>query len=246
MRPDALLAEIARRLRAARLALGLSMKEVAQRAGVSSRYLRMAEAGEANLSILKLAGLARALRVPLGELCDLDLAAAPELRVALLGLRGAGKSSVGRQLAAELEVPFAELDGRIEDAAGMPLAQVFAIHGEEYYRILQAEALEGWLTQHGSGVLATGGSLVQDEETFNRLRATCRTAWLRAEPDEHWQRVVDQGDLRPMRNHPRARQELAELLAERADRYARADITVDTSGKTVAEVTAELARWVLG
>jgi len=247
MRGEALLAEIARRLAAARARAGLSMAEVSRRAGVSTRYLRMAEAGEANLSILKLAGLARALRVPLRELCDLDVERdAPELRVALVGLRGAGKSSAGRRLAERLEVPFTELDERIEALAGMPLAQVFELHGEEHYRALQREALEAWLAQHGSGVLATGGSLVEDETAFERLRTTCRTAWLRAEPDEHWQRVVDQGDLRPMRNHPRARQELAELLAAREGRYALADVTVVTSGKTPDAVADELAAWVLG
>ena len=246
MRSEALLAQIGRRLVSARRELGLTMADVAQRAGVSTRYLRMAEAGDANLTILKLAGLARALRVPLRELCDLDVGTAPELRIALLGLRGAGKSSAGRLLAQQLEVPFVELDDEIEDLAGMPLAQLFDIHGEEHYRTLQAEALETWLAQHGSGVLATGGSLVEDDATFDRLRATCRTVWLRADPAEHWQRVVDQGDLRPMRNHPRARQELAELLATRAPRYSLADTDVATGGRTPRQVADVIAGWVLG
>lgn len=246
MRPEALLSEVGRRLHTGRRDLGLTMTEVARRAGVSTRYLRMAEGGQANLSLLKLASLARALRVPMRELCDLEVGGAPELRIALLGLRGAGKSAVGRTLAQRLEVPFFELDDLIEELAGMSLGQIFTIHGEQHYRELQREALETWLAQNGSGVLATGGSIVNDDATFDRLRATCRTVWLRAAPEDHWQRVIEQGDLRPMRQHPRAMAELRELLTTREPRYARADTTVDTSARPTSDVVEQLATWVAG
>jgi XRE family aerobic/anaerobic benzoate catabolism transcriptional regulator len=243
MRPDALLAEIGRRLSTTRKELGLTMTEVSARANVRTRYLRMAEAGQANLSILKLAALAKALRLPLRELCDIDLGGAPELRLALLGLRGAGKSTVGRALAQELEVPFVELDKLVEESAGLPLSQIFTLHGESYYRQLQRESLENWLAQNGTGILATGGSIVDDEAAFDRLRATCRTVWLRATPDEHWNRVIAQGDLRPIRNHPRARAELESLLETRTPKYSTADLVVDTTDLDPRQVAGQIAAW---
>jgi XRE family transcriptional regulator, aerobic/anaerobic benzoate catabolism transcriptional regulator len=244
MRPEAILSLVGKRLAAARERAGLTLAEAAKRAGVSRRYLSMAEHGDANLSLLKLAALASALRLPLRELCDLDLGGAPELRVALLGLRGAGKSSVGRALARRLEVPFFELDRLVEDQAGMSLGPLFEIHGESRYRELQRAALEQWLEHHGSGVLATGGSIARDEPAFARLRSTCRTVWLKASPEEHWQRVVDQGDMRPMRNNPRAMAELKQILATREPSYALADLTAITSGQDVEGVAREIEAWV--
>lgn len=246
MRSEAILSEIGQRIGRARSAQKLSCAEVARRAGVSRRYVAMAEDGQANLSVLKLAALASALRLPLRELCDVDLGHAPQLRVALLGLRGAGKSTVGRVLAAELEVPFVELDRLVEDQAGMSLGSLFEIHGEDGFRERQRAALENWLEHHGSGVLATGGSLVGDDTAFARLRATCRTVWLKATPEEHWQRVVDQGDMRPMRNNPRAMDELRGILAKREPRYALADLVSITSGQDASGIAREIAAWVTG
>ena len=243
MRPDALLAEIGRRLARSRKDLGLTMTEVSSRAGVSTRYLRMAEAGQANLSILKLASLSRALRLPLRELCDLDLGGAPELRIALLGLRGAGKSSVGRVLAQDLEVPFVELDSLIEERAGIPLSEIFTLHGGEYYVQLQREALESWLAQNGSGILATGGSIVNEPATFDRLRSTCRTVWLRTSAEVHWTRVIEQGDLRPFKDRPRARRELKSLLKAREPQYATADLTIDTTEADPERIALAISSW---
>jgi len=246
MRPEAVLAVVGKRLAAARARAGLTLGETARRAGVSRRYVSMAENGDANLSLLKLAALANALRLPLRELCDLDLGGAPTLRIALLGLRGAGKSTVGRALARRLEVPLFELDRLVEDRAGMSLGPLFEIHGEARYRELERAALEDWLERHGSGVLATGGSIVSDEPAFARLRATCRTVWLKASPEEHWQRVVDQGDMRPMRNNPRAMAELRQILAAREPSYALADFTAITSGHDAEGVAEEIAAWAAG
>jgi XRE family aerobic/anaerobic benzoate catabolism transcriptional regulator len=245
MRSEAVLIEIGERLAKARKAEGFSAGELARRASLSRRYLAMAERGDANLSLLKLVSLARALKLPLRELCDIDIGFAPEMRVALLGLRGAGKSSVGRALAQRLEVPFFELDQLVEEHAGMQLGSIFEIHGEEAYRRHQREVLESWLKQHGSGVLAPGGSIVSDDPAWNRLRGTCRTVWLRAEPHEHWQRVVDQGDLRPMRENPRAMAELEAIFAARVPRYSLADKTVLTSGLSPEGVADEIAAWML-
>jgi XRE family aerobic/anaerobic benzoate catabolism transcriptional regulator len=245
MRPEAVLVEIGRRLAHARKNEGLSAGELARRANLSRRYLAMAERGDANLSLLKLVSLARALKMPLRELCDVDVGHAPELRVALLGLRGAGKSSVGRALANRLEVPFFELDQLVEQNAGLRLGSIFEIHGEDVYRRHQREALEMWLKQHGSGVLAPGGSIVSDDPAWQRLRGTCRTVWLKAKPHEHFQRVVDQGDVRLAQRNPRAMAELEKILSEREPRYALADKTVLTSGLTPEGIADEIAAWVV-
>ncbi len=244
MRDDALLAEIGRRLRAARNTAHLSLEDVADRSGVSKRYIRMAEKGDANLSLLKLAALARSLRQPLGELCDIDLATAPEHRVALIGLRGAGKTTVGRALAQRLEVPFTELDELIAELAGMDLAELFTLHGEPYYRELQREALERWLSRTGAGVLAPGGSIVTDPVIYERLRQTCRTVWLSAAPADHWRRVVAQGDTRPMSGRPRAMEQLRMLLNKRRDLYAQAALTVDTSHRDTNETCSAILEWL--
>ena len=241
MRPETLLSEVGRRLHTARSAQGLPLGELARRAGLSRRYLAMAENGQANLSLLKLAALAGALKMPMRELCDLDIGRAPELRLALLGLRGAGKTSVGRALAHQLEVPFFELDQLIEQAAGMPIGPIFELHGERWFRRLERETLARFLLEHKAAVLATGGGLVAEPETFDLLLRNARTVWLKARPREHWDRVVAQGDRRPMANRAQAKQELEALLAAREPLYARAEITADTSGTDAALTVERLA-----
>ncbi|MBL8862618.1 MAG: helix-turn-helix domain-containing protein [Planctomycetes bacterium] len=227
-----LLRELGQRLRAEREARGLSVSDLALRSGLSRRYLTEAEAGRANLSLLRVHDLARALDLALDEL--VREAAPPRERIALVGLRGAGKSTLGRALALRLEAPFVELDERVEALAGAPLGEVFALHGEEGYHRLEAEALEAVLREGGRLVLAVGGSLVTRPATFERLRRACRTVWLRASPDEHFERVLAQGDRRPMADRPRARAELEALLRQREPLYAACDLVVDTSGCAVA------------
>ncbi len=164
--------------------------------------------------------------------------------VALLGLRGAGKSTVGHRLARRLRVPFYELDALIESAAGIPLAQIFELQGDAYYRRLERETLARFLATTPAGVLATGGGLVTDPETYALLRRRCRTVWLRAEPELHWQRVMRQGDRRPMRDNPAAMQELRALLAARTPLYAQSHHTIDTTGRSAVEVAARVAALV--
>lgn len=224
-----ILSELARRLRQFREAAGYSLVEVAQRSGLSRRYLTEAEAGRGNLSILKLARLSQALKVPLKDLCDIDLGRHLVRRVALVGLRGAGKTTIGRRLALELEMPFVELDHEITEKAGLSLEEIFSMHGEAYYRRMEREALEEHLEKMGASVLATGGSLVTQAETYDRLRGTCFTVWLKADPEDHWQRTIRQGDLRPMRRHPDAMRELRAILSTRESLYAKADLAIDTS-----------------
>ena len=241
---QALLSELARRVRERRQAVGLSVSELARRSGLSRRYVTEAEAGRANPTILKLAQLAAALRVPLAELCDLQVGALRGERIALVGLRGAGKSAVGRRLALALEVPFVELDERVELLAEMSLAEIFDLRGAPTYRRLEREALEAVLAEGGRLVIATGGSIVTSSEAFTRLRESCRTLWLRATPEDHLERVHAQGDRRPMHGRPRAMDELRAILAERTPQYETCEFALDTSTRDVDEVVGAALEWL--
>jgi XRE family aerobic/anaerobic benzoate catabolism transcriptional regulator len=164
--------------------------------------------------------------------------------VALVGVRGAGKSTIGARLGKKLGIPFVELDAEIERAAEMPLAQLFELHGEAYYRRLERETLRHLQAERPAQVNATGGSIVTDRESWRLLRERTRTVWLKARPDDHWNRVVAQGDQRPMKDSPHAFAELKALLAARAPLYATAARTVDTSARGVDKVVAEVAAFV--
>jgi XRE family aerobic/anaerobic benzoate catabolism transcriptional regulator len=231
-------------VRAHRERKGWSRRQLAEHSGVSERFLAQLELGDGNISLLKFAAVAHSLgATPSTLLMAAD--APPNARpIALLGVRGAGKSTIGAALAKKLDVPFVELDQKIEEAAGLPLAEVFATHGEAYYRRLEREVLSQLLAESRSMVLATGGSIVNDPTSFSLLRSGCRTVWLRARPEDHWNRVVAQGDQRPMREHPHAFAELRALLAARERLYARADHTIETSGRRVAGVVADVAALV--
>jgi XRE family aerobic/anaerobic benzoate catabolism transcriptional regulator len=239
-----LLTGLGRRVRAQRSRLGYTLHELAGRAGLSPRFLIQVEAGTANISVRKLAGLASALgTTPAALLAEPGSEPARPV-IALLGLRGAGKTTIGRRLARRLRVPFVELDRRVERAAGMSLAEIFALHGEEYYRRLERETLESVLDEAGGRrlVLAVGGGLVTSPETYGLLRRRALTVWLRADPVDHWNRVVQQGDRRPMAEHPEAMAELRRLLAARQRLYAEADGTVDTSRLGVQGTVRAVAR----
>ena len=162
-------------------------------------------------------------------------------RIALIGLRGAGKSTLGALLAEELDCPFIELDRLVEKAAGTPLSMIFDLYGQSGFRRFERRCLEEVLEKHDRFVLATGGSIVSEPGTFALLRRHCFTVWLRATPEEHMQRVVEQGDMRPMAHNPEAMSELKQILAEREPLYRQADLTMDTSRRGIDSVAAELA-----
>lgn len=236
-----ILAALGRRARAQRLARGWTLREVAERSGVSPRFLVQLEAGDGNISVRRLADVAHALETtPAVLLADGD-GAAPAV-IALLGLRGAGKTTIGRKLAKRRRVPFVELDKRIEQAADLSLGELFTLHGEDYYRRLEREVLQEVLGEGKPIVLATGGGLVASSETFAMLRRSATTVWLKASPEEHWNRVVRQGDRRPMTDHPQAMADLRTLLATREPLYAMADHTVDTTSITVDAVVDTVER----
>jgi XRE family aerobic/anaerobic benzoate catabolism transcriptional regulator len=162
-------------------------------------------------------------------------------RIALVGLRGAGKSTLGPMLAERMGAPFIELDRRIEQESGLKLSAVFDLYGPAGFHRMEREALERVLESHDRFVLATGGSIVNEPETFSRLKSACFTVWLKARPEDHMQRVIAQGDKRPMAGSQWAMADLRKILAGREPMYEQADVKLNTSGKTVKQVAAELA-----
>ncbi|HEX4423663.1 MAG TPA: shikimate kinase [Kofleriaceae bacterium] len=238
------LATVGAAVRGHREQRGWSRRELAEHSGVSERFLAQLETGDGNISLRRFADVARALGTSPSALLAAADAPAQVRPIALLGLRGAGKSAVGEVLARRLEVAFVELDQRIEQTAGLPLGEVFALHGEAYYRRIEREVLTQLLAEPAAMVLATGGSIVNDPTNYALLRARCRTVWLSARPEDHWNRVVAQGDQRPMAENPHAFAELRALLTARDPLYARADHTIDTTGRRVLEVAAAIAELV--
>jgi XRE family aerobic/anaerobic benzoate catabolism transcriptional regulator len=153
-------------------------------------------------------------------------------RIALIGMRGSGKSTLGRAVGARLGMPFIELDRRIEEQSGMAVSEMFELFGQETFRRNERAALESVLSQNTGFVVATGGSLVTEPATFELLTSSCRTVWIRTSPEEHMRRVIDQGDLRPMANNDRAMDDLVSILSSREPLYAKADLILDTTGET--------------
>jgi XRE family aerobic/anaerobic benzoate catabolism transcriptional regulator len=163
-------------------------------------------------------------------------------RIALIGLRGGGKSTLGRLLAERLDVPFIELDREIERRSGANLSEIFDMFGQETFRRAEREALDDVLRRHQHFVIATSGSIVTEPGTLELLLASCFTVWVRAEPEEHMKRVMEQGDMRPMANNARAMEDLESILKSREPLYAKAEAVVATTGKTPEQNLAELLR----
>jgi XRE family aerobic/anaerobic benzoate catabolism transcriptional regulator len=162
--------------------------------------------------------------------------------IALMGVRGSGKTTIGRRLARRLKVRFIELDKHVEHRAGMRLAEIFTTHGEEFYRRLERETLTDILAGRQSMVLAVGGGLVTAPETYNLLLRQTTTVWLKARAEDCWNRVMRQGDRRPMDNYPQAREALRQLVARRDPLYARAAFSVDTSAASIAQAVEKVER----
>ncbi len=167
-------------------------------------------------------------------------------RIALIGLRGAGKSTLGQMLADELDVPFVELNREIERVAGCGLAEIHNLLGPAAYRRYERRALEETIQLYPDAVIATPGGVVSDPANFNLLLAHCYTVWLKASPEEHMQRVVAQGDLRPMAGNQEAMDDLKRILAGRAAFYGKADMSFDTSGKSEEAAYQELRQALRG
>ena len=265
---DTILQTIAARVREARKNKGLSRRVLSEISGVSPRYLAQLEAGKGNTSIILLSRVAQALDKPIDWFlttdtpCDVAALYAKAdtntqtkvrnlltpnsrlQRICLIGLRGAGKSTLGKRLATALNVPFQELNAEIETQAGMPIAEILALYGPEGYRKLEADALEEIHTRHENLVLAAAGGIVSDSRTYNRLLQRFHTIWLRASPEDHMGRVRAQGDERPMAGNPAAMEQLKSLLTNRETQYARAQAQLDTSGHTIDQSAEALLNLV--
>lgn len=161
-------------------------------------------------------------------------------RIALIGLRGAGKSTLGAKLAERKTVPFVELDREIEKETGMPLAEIFSLYGQPGFRAIEKRTLERVLKEYERLVLSVGGGIVSEKENYDYLLANCYTVWVKAQPEEHMSRVIAQGDFRAMAGSNRAMEDLRRILEAREPLYRQADMHLNTSGSSVEDSFAKL------
>ena len=262
----ALLADIGALVRNERAKRGMTRRALAEQCQTSDRYLAQIEGGAGNPSVLVLDAIARALgldpidllpggaalrglrRLPPAQLTALMRAAEKRnrgtahraRRIALIGLRGAGKSTLGDALAERIDAPFVEIDGMIEQRHGAPLATLFEVYGQSTFRRFERDCVTEVLTDYESVVIATAGGVVADEDTFAQLLEKAHVIWLQASPAEHMRRVMEQGDFRPMAHNRDAMNDLVAILDARAEAYGRSHGQVDTSGKSVEGCVKEL------
>jgi XRE family transcriptional regulator, aerobic/anaerobic benzoate catabolism transcriptional regulator len=243
------LCALGRRLRLMRARRGMTRRILSAQSGVSERYISAVEAGTGNGSILLLRSLAAALNIELRALLEDAVALGSPCvarepgyreRVALIGLRGAGKSTLGPKLATRIGVPFLELDQEVEKEAGLGLGEIMELHGQAGFRRLERGVLDRVIDTFPRVVIAAGGGIVAETATFERLLGACLTVWVKAAPEAHMQRVIDQGDLRPMQDNRRSMDDLRAILASRETLYARADVQVDTTRRRVEETLEAL------
>lgn len=167
-------------------------------------------------------------------------------RIALIGLRGAGKSTLGAMLADRQEIPFLELDRLIEAESGVSLSAIFDLYGQGGFRRMERRCLDQVIERRPRFVLATGGSLVSEPATFERLLTMCFTVWLKATPEQHMQRVIAQGDMRPMADNRESMSDLKRILEVREPLYRKADLTIDTSAVSLEDAVDLLDRTIRG
>lgn len=162
------------------------------------------------------------------------------MRIALIGMRGAGKSTLGSIVAKEIGNRFVELDSEIEKDTGMPLGEIFSLYGQSGFRAIEKRTLEKVLKENARAVISVGGGVVSEKETFDFLLSHCYTVWIKAQPEEHMSRVLAQGDFRPMAANNQAMEDLRRILEAREPLYRKADLLLDTSGASVEESFAKL------
>ena len=162
------------------------------------------------------------------------------MRIALIGLRGAGKSTLGSMLAKEMGSRFVELDNEIEKDTGMPLGEIFSLYGQSGFRAIEKRTLGRVVKENKRAVISVGGGVVSKKETFDAVLSHCYTVWVKAQPEEHMSRVMAQGDFRPMAANNQAMEDLRRILETREPLYQKADLLLDTSGASVEESFAKL------
>jgi XRE family aerobic/anaerobic benzoate catabolism transcriptional regulator len=265
---DKFLRQLGERIFDLRVRRGMTRKILSHDSSVSERYLAQLEAGDGNISIVRLRHIAGAMDIPLEDLIRTGPEPPPELillmqyltrlsparltqarellvstfetrgrrgRIALIGLRGAGKTTLGKMLAEHLKVPLIEMTKLIERDAGMTVSEIFSLNGQAAYRRYERRALQSAVKTHDRFVLSPGGSIVTESATFDELLTSCYSIWLKASPEEHMARVIGQGDRRPMKDNREAMKDLARILVGREAMYAKADAAVDTTGLTLQQ-----------
>ncbi len=235
-----ILIRLGERVRRQRLASGLTRKDLAIASQVSERHLANLESGTGNVSILVLTQISTALNVQAAFFLQDNVDRHRKQRIALVGLRGAGKSTLGALLAKQFGLSFYETNQYIEQAAGCKLSEIHNLLGPTAYRRYERQALEEIIAKPGPLVLATPGGIVSDPQTYELLLTHCFTIWLQASPQDHMQRVVEQGDLRPMAGKPQAMADLRKILNSRSDLYKQADLSWQTSGLNIQENLIQL------
>lgn len=257
------------RVRAARRRVGLTRRALAERSGVSERFLAQLEGGTGNVSVARLRSIVKVTGVTFGELLDGAPSLAPETRsilkrlesaspdvvervrallestpdtprVALVGLRGAGKTTLGRALAERTGARFVEVAREVEEMSGLSVPEIFSLYGEEGFRGFERSCIEALVAGGRATVVAAPGGIVDAPETFAFLLREFHVVWLRTSPEDHMVRVRSQGDQRPMRGFPRAMEILEQLLARRSVDYSRAHEELDTFGVPVEDSVEEL------
>lgn len=161
-------------------------------------------------------------------------------RIALIGLRGAGKSTLGAMLSQEMKIPFIELDSEIEADAGMALPEIFSLYGQTGYRRIEKRVLDRVLQEHERVIISIGGGVVSEKETYDQLLASCFTVWIKAHPEDHMSRVIAQGDFRAMAENDEAMEDLRRILEAREPLYRRADLHLETSDESAGQSLSKL------
>jgi len=229
-------------VRAGRTGQGLTRRALAEQTSISERYLAQLEGGAANVSLNLLARIGATLGVSIHALIPTDAPAGSGRKkgFALIGLRGAGKTTLGERLSQMTGLAFERLTQTIVERAGMETGELMELAGSEAFRRMEVEALQDLIAQPGQIVLETSGGIVADGEAYDLVRKHFHTVWVKAAPEDHMARVVAQNDLRPMAGREAAMDDLRRLLAERQLAYAQAEFVLDTHGLTADAAATRL------
>lgn len=234
------LSELGKRIRRHRERRGFSLSELAERSELSRRYMTETEAGRANPSIIKLAGISRALRIGLADLCDLPLEDRRGRRIALIGLDQDFHGKIGRKLALALERPLVELERRLLEQGGNPSGFPIPRVTGERLRQMEAQVLEDYLVRDGDSIMVTGSLLFHRQQTWERLLTSCFTVWVKVDIDRHWERIMAKRHTLDKGLLPATKAKLRETMAAREAFYAKAHLTVENCGYNEDDVAQQI------